>query len=161
VHISLNSPVPDDCIQYSLSDATRKDFQAICRHPHNQINDQCDDLKTILDEVKFDVEQRLFSSDDEKDNAVYTVMEACYHIAAWRAHQLRTINQEMAKQDILDTLNDQTVLITQELSDEISAPALPRVTRKLFRQEGNILAFDVRCKKKSEHSLFSVFCPHC
>ena len=105
MHISLNSPVPDNCIQYSLSDS---------RHPHNQINDQCDDLKTILDEVKFDVEQRPFSSDDEEDNAVYTVMEACYHIAAWRAHQLRTINQERAKQDVLDTLNDQTVLITQD-----------------------------------------------
>ena len=101
-------------MQYSLSECSKKDFQATCHHLHNQTHDRCDDLKAILDEIKSEVQHSQFSNEDEKDNAMYVVLEACNHIAAWKSHQLRTINQEKAKHDAMSALDEQTVLITQD-----------------------------------------------
>lgn len=133
MHVSENSTIPDHCIKYSLSDSSKKAFKAACDHLHNETHDRCEDLKALLDEIKSEVEHTQFSNDDEKDNATYIVRESCNHIDAYKRHQLRTINQDKAKHDVMELLNEHTVLI----NDDFAMKFLPQLYRE---SQGNWFA---------------------
>ncbi|KAK3747895.1 hypothetical protein QZH41_001360 [Actinostola sp. cb2023] len=50
----------------------------------------------------------------EKEDALYTCQEAISGIRAWKAHQLRLVNQDKARIDAIDELCDEDALIIQD-----------------------------------------------
>ena len=62
------------------------------------------DIKIVLDDAKL--------HDEERDNLTYIYRQALQAIDAWKAHQLRTTQQDKARTDILDKLDNSTALIT-------------------------------------------------
>ena len=50
--------------------------------------------------------------DDEHDNLKYLYQQSFKAINAWKAHQLRTTQQDKARTDILENLDEKTVLVT-------------------------------------------------
>ena len=51
-------------------------------------------------------------TDEERDNLIYQYQQAVQAIDAWKAHQLRTTQQDKARTDLLDDLDESSVLIT-------------------------------------------------
>ena len=52
--------------------------------------------------------------DDERDNVIFTCQQSIATIEAWKQHQLRSIQQDKARTDILAQLDENSVLITQD-----------------------------------------------
>ena len=52
--------------------------------------------------------------DDERDDVIFTCQQSIAAIEAWKQHQLRSIQQDKARTDILAKLYENSVLITQD-----------------------------------------------
>ena len=57
-----------------------------------------------------------FESEDDKDEAVFLVQKASEAIAAWKAHQLRSINQDRSRLEVLEFLDPSCVLIVKDFA---------------------------------------------
>ena len=57
-----------------------------------------------------------FEREDDKDEAVFLVQKASEAIAAWKAHQLRSINQDRARLEVLEFLDLSCVLTVQDFA---------------------------------------------
>ena len=57
-----------------------------------------------------------FESEDDKDEAVFLVQRAREAITAWKAHLLRSINQDRAQLEVLASLDSTGVLIVQDFA---------------------------------------------
>lgn len=59
---------------------------------------------------------RSFESEDDKDEAIFLVQKASEAIAAWKAHQLRSLNQDRAWLEVIASLDQTSVLIVQDFA---------------------------------------------
>lgn len=50
----------------------------------------------------------------EYQDLVYDLEQARTHILQWKAHILRSVNQDKAKQDIISNLNDSSALVVMD-----------------------------------------------
>ncbi|XP_035678162.1 uncharacterized protein LOC118416978 [Branchiostoma floridae] len=114
VHVSGESPVPDHCRVYALSDDTDEAFQGSCNHDHDKLCGPCEDYKVVISAINDAVATCQFTSDEDKDEVEFVVNKATEAIQSWKAHQLRTVNQDEARLDVIAELNEQKVLITQD-----------------------------------------------
>ena len=53
-------------------------------------------------------------SQEEDDDMMYSFREAVQSINAWKAHQLRNTRQDEARTCILDSLDENSVHVTQD-----------------------------------------------
>ena len=115
VHISKESSVADHCRSYALSDPINPDFQATCAHEHTDYCDRCNQLQdvfTSIDEALMVIPE---DSEDVKEQLVFIVEKAKQNIYAWKAHQLRSINQDEARFTLGDCqLDDKSVHLVQD-----------------------------------------------
>jgi len=64
-----------------------------------------------------EIESSLRSSelrDEDRDDLMYTLQQAYQAIESWKAHQLRSIQQDKARTSLLENLETSSVLITQD-----------------------------------------------
>lgn len=90
-----SSQVAEHCIVYSLSDSAQAP-------------------KANLDHLTEKVKEAKFPSADDHDETVYLTQSAKKAIEYWKCHILRAINQDQAHTDVLDLLDDETVLIVND-----------------------------------------------
>jgi len=57
---------------------------------------------------------RLHLTDQQQNQLIFDVNRAVEAINVWKAHLLRTVKQEQAKQQALSVLNDEAVLIVMD-----------------------------------------------
>ena len=114
VHISTTSTVADHCVTFALSDSSEADHHQQCDHEHRDNCDRCQALLENLTEIERVVYETKFSSEDEKDEAVFLVKTANLAIASWKSHILRSVNQDKARLDALEQLDQETVLIVND-----------------------------------------------
>ena len=113
VHVSESSSVADHCSTYSLNDSNDAAYSTPCDHTHDKACSHCEELKDVLLNVeKFLNDVKL--TEEELDDLRYDYHQAVQNIHAWKAHQLRSVRQDMARTDILDTLDESSVLVTQD-----------------------------------------------
>lgn len=108
--------MPDHCRKYALSDPKDKDFQSICTHEHLDTCDRCESLTSVLNEVESAV-QEMSSHDvalDLKEELTFVTSQAKKKILAWKSHLLRCINQDDARSDVLDSLDEKSVYLVQD-----------------------------------------------
>ena len=103
----------DHCRAYALSDPKDKDYQAVCNHDHLDICDRCTLLPVVLAEIE-EVLSENASTLSEKEEFIFLVRQAKVNILAWKAHLLRSVNQDDARLDMLDSLSETTVLLVQD-----------------------------------------------
>lgn len=132
--MSDESKIPDHCICFALSDPEDKDFQVVCAHNHDEICNQCQMLDDIISDIKSAVGTCCLAPDD-KSEIEYMIVKALEYIRLWKAHQLRSVNQEKSRRDILDRLDETCVLITQDWAMKVS-----RKSVRLVWKKGDILA---------------------
>lgn len=110
------STCADHCRQFALSDANDEDFRQTCSHQHTELCDNCEDLKLVLSEIKQEIQGNSWSpySNDQRDDLAYDFEQAKSDILIWKAHIVRSINQEKAKQDILKKADPNAALIIMD-----------------------------------------------
>lgn len=114
VHLDKEVKVASHCVTFSLSDPCDSDFKTSCSHHHNETCDQCSALHHTLTEIELKTKDCDYPSDDERDEATYTVQSAMLAIQSWKCHILRDWNQDQARFDILDIIDDKTVLVVND-----------------------------------------------
>lgn len=99
----------------ALSDSTEVHYQQRCDHDHT---DRCDRCQCLLLENLIEIERFLsetkFPSDDEKDEAVFLFQTAKRAIPSWKCHILRSTNQDQARLDVLEQLDEENILIVND-----------------------------------------------
>ena len=109
-HTSREEHCTDHCTTYSLSDPKNTEFKGECKHKHDVECERCESLEEVLKDVKDKINN--IDIDEEQRKRIYfdyNQHEAA--IKAWKAHLVRTVLQEEAKQAALDNLDDETCLI--------------------------------------------------
>ncbi|CAB4040733.1 Hypothetical predicted protein, partial [Paramuricea clavata] len=130
IHCSMVSYVPDHCRVFALSDPKKKCFHRRCDHHHNQQCESCEILKTSLDLVKSFI-QSTNLPEDVQDDALFTARTACDAVLSWKSHQLRMVHQDVARSDAIDSLGEDSTLITQDFAMKF-LPAQYRETQAEF-----------------------------
>ncbi|KAK3722873.1 hypothetical protein QZH41_020449, partial [Actinostola sp. cb2023] len=115
VHVSKRSTVADHCRDYALSDPKEPAFQSSCDHEHTDICDRCEMLSAVIQEI----EAELASQNDNMSSVLreqlsYRVKQAKNTILAWKSHLLRSVNQDAARVEVLESLDASSVLLVQD-----------------------------------------------
>ncbi len=100
-----------------FSDPIDKDFQQPCDHEHNDVCSQCDELTVCLyrlNELVKAANNVTFYSDEQKDNFLYDIEKATNSVLDWKAHIMRSVNQERAKRGIIAKLDSKSYLIIMD-----------------------------------------------
>ena len=105
----------DHCRLFALSDPKEPAFQAQCDHEHEDSCDRCDQLASTLHEI----ESALIVLANNMlpvvgEELSFTMKQAKANIFAWKAHILRSINQDAARIDVLESLDESSVLVVQD-----------------------------------------------
>lgn len=114
MHLDVGDEVPDHCLAFSLSDPDDTDFREKCDHIHRSICDHCVALEETLKDIGVHLKSIAFPSIDEKDELEYTVQSAVVAIKSWKCHILRSARQDQARHEVLDILDETTVLIVND-----------------------------------------------
>ena len=99
---------------FSLSDSSDPDYQQKCQHNHDGSCDQCEALKETLRDIENRIKRCHFSSDDDRNEANYIMQTSRLAILAWQCHIARSFNQDQARLDFRDLLDNETVLVVDD-----------------------------------------------
>ena len=110
------SCVSDHCWQYALSDPRDRDFQVLCDHQHTDQCDRCDAMTKVLLDIKNALVMMTEGNigADAKEELSFIADQAISHIQAWKAHLLRSLNQDQARLDVIDELDESSVLLVKD-----------------------------------------------
>ena len=139
--MSKESSVADHCMQYARSNSNDRDFQALCDHQHTDHCERCDALTTAL----ADIQKALASMTEEnigkdaKEEVRFIADQAISSIQAWKAHLLRSLNQDQAWLDVIDDLDDSSVssavlAIMEDVIGKLKA-IIPSLKAIFYRQD--------------------------
>ena len=115
IHLGPDEPCADHCTVFALSDPVEEKFSGECCYDYNQA---CPECKGIVDVLKA-IEDTLRNGDldlneRQKERARWDLDNSVSSIDAWKAHLLRTFQQDQARQDTLDRLDDQTIMVIND-----------------------------------------------
>ncbi|CAF4902432.1 unnamed protein product, partial [Rotaria magnacalcarata] len=110
VHVTRSSNITDHCCIYALSDPKKRDFSQDCDHEHDESCIECSNLTSTLNKIE------RFLEETEKDEELLdrTLKKfRSYHesIEAWKAHLLRSINQDLCRENLLDKLSNNEIYL--------------------------------------------------
>ena len=114
VHVSSSSPVASHCSVFALSDTEDSDLRQQCKHNHDELCDQCESLHSTLNDISTAVDEASFTTEEDKDEALFLVSSATLAIQSWKCHLLRSTHQDQARLDVIDALNSGTVFIVND-----------------------------------------------
>ena len=109
VHVTSSSKTTDHCIQFVLSDPKGSALQQKCDLTHNEFCQSCEQLKSIIHEVGEQIKQ--LSNDD--DDLLYVYSQVVQGVEIWKSHLLRSAQQDKARTDVIQMVDETSVLITQ------------------------------------------------
>ena len=103
------SPCADHCRAFALSDPSIGAFKQECNHQHNLQCDMCEGLKLVVGEIENSLQNEkgtlCFYSTEQQGDLLYDFLQAKKDLFDWKAHILRSENQEQAKNDVLSSLD--------------------------------------------------------
>ena len=112
------SPCADHCRVFALSDPVNEAFTQKCEHLHNLQCDMCENLKSVVEEIEVSLKNQsqnvCFYSKEQQDDILFDFSQSKKLIFDWKAHIMRSENQDQAKQDALKSLDETSTLITMD-----------------------------------------------
>ena len=109
----MSSDVPDHCRVYALKDPTDRNYQSQCSHEHRQTHcDKYDNFTKTIDDITAAIEA--LAADELKEELRFVMGRAKQDIVSWIALLLRSVNKKKARLDIVNALNDTSVLLVQD-----------------------------------------------
>ena len=114
-HVGPEERCVDHCTAFSLSDPHNNIFAQHCDHTHDMSCPSCSQLDEVSSNVMSMINSpKLILTDEQQSQVTFDVTHAVEAIANWKAHVLRSVNQEQAKEETLGALNDQSVLVIMD-----------------------------------------------
>ena len=91
------------------------ELTATCLHSHDHECSSCKDLNSVLDDIENAISDSVSTlTHDQHDDITYTFRQAVSAIKTWKAHQLRSIQQDKARTDLLSKLEPNEIFVTQD-----------------------------------------------
>ena len=128
--------VADYCIKYTLSDEKSEFYQSNCGKIHNKSCFECDTLSQTLLDVKTLAENATGIMKEERHDLNYDATQCVHNILLWKAHVLTTINQDIAKQQILERLDNSTAFVIIDFAMKFLARRHRESMRSWFGKAG-------------------------
>ena len=147
-----NSPCADHCRFYGLSDPQDKDFQSHCTHKHDMPCESCEDLRSIMDGIEKKIRlhyDRRFS-EEYREDLIHDFQEAKSNILLWKAHVMRSVNQELAKEQALHDLDESSILLVIDWAMKFLQIRF-REKQSDWYEKRDELAYQQRRNKKQGH----------
>ena len=105
----------------------------------------------MLDEIQIEVDKREFLCDDDRDEVLFLLRKAKQAISEWKAHQLRTVHQDISRLDVLQSLNSSSVLIVQDFAMKFMPSRYREAQSDFFGKRGISWHVSVCQRKANEH----------
>ena len=97
---------------FALSDCKDPAFYDDCKHSHDDCCHRCELLASTMYEIGNTlVKNESNLSKDDCEEMRFLVKQAKAQIVSWKAHILRSIHQDSARIDFLESLNESSVLV--------------------------------------------------
>ena len=110
VHVARSSNIADHCCLYALSDPNGRNFAQDCDHEHDESCIECSNLTSTLNEIERLIKER--ETDQELFDRVLKKFRSYREsIEAWKAHLLRSINQDLCRENLLDKLSNDEIYL--------------------------------------------------
>ena len=114
MHIKESSDITEHCIIYSMSDGKDTDYRKKCGHRHDIICENCHVLVSTLADIQMKATTANFPTIDDRDEVAYMVNSSKLAIESWQCHIIRCVNQDQARIDVLELLDDHTILVIND-----------------------------------------------
>ena len=149
-HIGGEETCPDHCLYFSLSDPSQPSFSSPYIHNHDAVCDRCLNLSNILGQITKKLsESGTLRTETQKGNIQFEVQHAVESVNAWKAHLLRTINQERAKHEVLPGLDRESAMLVLDWAMKFLPLKFREQMTDFFWKERKELARHLRyCKKE-------------
>ena len=110
------STCADHCRKFALSDENDPNFRKNCPHQHSTNCNDFQALRDTLRELEIAIKETSWTpySCEHKEDLLYEFERAQADIYLWKAHILRSINQEEAKPDLLKNKDPSEALIIMD-----------------------------------------------
>ena len=95
-HIGRGEQCSDHCTVYALSDTNAGEFRGECDHQHSYECERCESLEGVLEEMA-EMLNNVNMAEEERVRLRFENTERVRNIKAWKAHLLRSSNQDEAK----------------------------------------------------------------
>ena len=112
-HIGRGEHCSDHCTVHALSDSSAWEFRGECDHHHCYECERCESLEGVLKEVA-EMQDKADMTEEERVRLRFEYTESVRNIQAWKAHLLRSSNQDEAKQHILKKLDENSCLVIMD-----------------------------------------------
>ncbi|CAF1308364.1 unnamed protein product [Rotaria sordida] len=110
MHVTRSSNIADHCCVCALSDPEGRNFAQDCEHEHDESCIECSNLTNTLNEIERFIEET--ETDEELfDRALKKFRSYRESIEAWKAHLLRSINQDLCRENLLDKLSNNEIYL--------------------------------------------------
>ena len=156
--MSKDERCADHCTMYALSDPNDPPFKGTCSHVHDIRCDACRGIETVIKQIGAEIEGA-FNEDGDfltKRKLQFEHGKAQEAICAWKAHSLRAVNQDLAKQDVLSALDGGSCLIVMDWAMKFLPLYYREQMRDFFGKRGK--SWHVSCVIEKEEDSYSVQC---
>ena len=158
LHVSKDERCADHCTMYALSDPNDPPFKGTCSHVHGIRCDACRGIETVIKQIGAEIEGA-FNEDGDfltKRKLQFEHGKAQEAICTWKAHSLRAVNQDLAKQDVLSGLDGGSCLIVMDWAMKFLPLYYREQMRDFFGKRGK--SWHVSCVIRKEEGSYSVQC---
>ena len=105
----------DHCTVHALSSPTDPSFKADCDHVNNVVCDACSGLEAVVEEIRVKIDDGSGAGlDDEAKRKLQFDYDKAKEAIGALVHNIRVVNQDLAKQDVLSKLNGNNCLIVMD-----------------------------------------------
>ena len=113
----ISSASPDHCRFFALSDPKEEQLMQSCLHSHLIECDRCQELRDLflsLEEEIGKISERCPMASDDICDLRFLLDDSKDKIEQWKAHILRSVNQEEGKKEVLDKLEPTEALLVDD-----------------------------------------------
>ncbi|KAL9974162.1 hypothetical protein ACROYT_G011171 [Oculina patagonica] len=154
-HIGRDEQCSDHCMVHALSDSTSADFRGECNHQNSYECERCESLEGVFEELA-EMLDKVDMMEEERAMLKFEYTESVRKIKAWKAHLLRSSNQEEAKQNALQKLDETSCLVIMDWAMKFLPVQYREQMSDFFGKRGkswHISAVITRETAKSKHSV--------
>ena len=143
------------CTVHALSDSSAWEFRGECDHQHCYECERCESLEGVLREVA-EMQDKANMTEEERGRLRFEYNESVRKIQAWKAHLLRSSNQDEAKQHVLQKLDENSCLVIMDWAMKFLPVQYREQMSDLFGKRGrswHISAVITRAAVESKHEV--------
>ncbi|CAB4046186.1 Hypothetical predicted protein, partial [Paramuricea clavata] len=93
-----------------MSDGKDTDSRKKCGHRHGIVCESCHVLASTLTDIQTKATTANFATTDDRDEVAYMINYSKLAIESWQCHIIRCVNQDQARIDVLELLDNDTIL---------------------------------------------------